>query len=126
MTSSLRKSVVIDLYILFSYVCPSFITTKGILTMKIVSSGMSFTLAYGETIEDNLIAHANTFIHIYGLVTGDIDMKELSNVEISGEVKGTVYNNGGNLHIDGIVSSVVENGGVTTTTNTTIIRDRIK
>ena len=94
--------------------------------MKIVHNGSSFNLGYGQLLEDDLTVYANTFVNIYGLVTGNIEMKKFARVAIWGEVKGTIYNNGGNLHIDGIVDGVIENGGEMTITNTAIIRNRIK
>jgi len=94
--------------------------------MKIVHNGSSFNLGYDQVLEDDILVYANTFVNIYGLVTGNIEMKEYARVAIWGEVKGTIYNNGGNLHIDGIVDNVIENRGVMTLTNTAVIRNRVK
>jgi len=94
--------------------------------MKIVHNGSSFNLGYEQLLENDLIVRANTFVNIYGIVTGNIEMQEYARVTIMGEVKGMIYNNGGKLYIDGIVGGVIENGGVMTLTNTAIIRNRIK
>lgn len=54
-------------------------------------------------------------VEINGMITGDVAIGPGASVEIRGTVVGTVRNDGGYVHISGIVGKIVDAGPIETT-----------
>jgi hypothetical protein len=55
--------------------------------------------------------HSGGSLHLSGISNGDIFVNKGGLLSVTGVVNATVHNDGGNVKIEGIVSSLVSNGG---------------
>lgn len=80
----------------------------AVQVLNVRSSVIESAIVSGATV------HSSGFLHLSGISNGDIVVKKGGQLFITGVVNATVRNEGGTVEIEGIVGSLVSNGGKAT------------